>query len=256
MNPRIPNLAGALNFRDMGGYPTIDGRRVKWNQLYRSGTTHAMTDEDLQYVFASGIRYACDLRSNSERHHQPSRLSGIANIEYSFRDHDRPPGDLSRLIKEPNASRERTRERMRMLYRDLPYEFRDAYRELFVKLANGQLPMVFNCTAGKDRTGVAAALVLTALGVPRATVLEDYLLTEQFHGQCCEMILRGRSAGFFEGIAREIWEPMMRADSAYLDDMFDQLDTAHGSTLCYLAQELGVDHTMVVRLRSQLLERQ
>jgi len=81
MNSRIPNLVGALNFRDVGGYPTIDGRRVKWNQLYRSGTTHAMTDEDLQYVFARGIRYACDLRSNSERHHQPGRLSGIANIE-------------------------------------------------------------------------------------------------------------------------------------------------------------------------------
>jgi protein-tyrosine phosphatase len=256
MNLRIPNLVGALNFRDMGGYPTMDGRRVKWNRLYRSGTTHAMTNEDLQYVFASGIRYACDLRSNSERNHQPSRLSGIADIEYWFRDHDRPPGDLSRLIKESSASPERTRERMRMLYRDLPYEFRDAYRELFVKLANGQMPLVFNCTAGKDRTGVAAALVLTALGVPRESVLEDYLLTEQFHEQCCEMILRGRSAAYFGGIAREIWEPMMRADSDYLDAMFDQLNAAHGSAVCYLSEELGVDEAMVGRLRSQLLEGQ
>jgi protein-tyrosine phosphatase len=252
---RIPKLSGALNFRDLGGYPATDGRTVKWNHLYRSGTTHAMTSEDLEFVLARGIRCACDLRSNSERARHPSRLRGIADLEYWFHDSDRPPGDLSRLVKEPNARPERTRELMVSLYRDLPYKFRDTYRALFVKLAEGRMPLVFNCTAGKDRTGVAAALVLTALGVERAVVLEDYLLTEQFFEQCCLLhTLPGPDTLPFRGIAREVWEPMMRTDAAYLDAMFDQLAAAYGSTDNYLSRELGLDAVLIDRLREQLLE--
>jgi protein-tyrosine phosphatase len=253
-NPRIPNLVGALNFRDMGGYPTRDGRRVKWKRLYRSGTTHALTGEDVEYVLTSGIRHAYDLRSNSERDGYPSRLSGIAGIEYWFHDSDRPPGDLSRLIKQPDARPGRTRELMLSLYRDLPYKLRDTYRTLFLKLAAGHLPLIFNCTAGKDRTGVAAALVLSALGVPPSFVHEDYLLTEQFFEQCCRMHQGKNAASPFGGMAREVWEPMMRADSAYLAAMFDQLHAAHGSTEAYLSDELGIDNATIERLRSELLQ--
>jgi len=114
--------------------------------------------------------------------------------------------------------------------------------------------MVFNCTAGKDRTGVAAALVLTALGVPRRVIHEDYLLTERFYDRCCDVMMKDGGNRFFDGVDRQLWEPMMRAEDAYLDAMFDRLDAAHGSAERYLRDELGMSAGMIDRLRSHLLE--
>ena len=107
---------------------------------------------------------------------------------------------------------------------------------------------------GKDRTGVAAALVLTALGVPRRVIHEDYLLTELFYDQCCDVMVKDGGNQFFDGVDRQLWEPMMRAESAYLDAMFDRLDAAHGSVERYLRDELGMHDGMIDRLRSHLLE--
>jgi Tyrosine phosphatase family len=161
---RAPKLVGGLNFRDMGGYATIDGRCVRWNKLYRSGTTHAMTSADMARIASFGIRFACDLRSNTERRRHRSKLDGAANIEYRSFGHDKLEGDLARYLQMPNKRPEQSRELMMSVYQKLPYDFREPYRALFVHLANADLPLVFNCAAGKDRTGIAAALVFTALG--------------------------------------------------------------------------------------------
>jgi protein-tyrosine phosphatase len=255
---RFPEFEGALNFRDLGGYRTADGRTIRWNRLYRSGTTHRMTSGDLLEVAARGIRYAFDLRSNSERKRHPNLLRGIAAMDYRFRDHERLPGDLlglMQLLRQAGARPEGSRAVMLSLYRGLPYEFRDAYRDLFNHLAEGHLPLVFNCSAGKDRTGVAAALVLTALGVPREVIAADYLLTERFFDPCCELMLQDGGYTYFAGVERVLWEPIMRADRAYLDAMFDQLTAAHGSADAYLADELQIDAAMLDRIRSHLLER-
>ena len=115
-------------------------------------------------------------------------------------------------------------------------------------------PLVFNCAAGKDRTGVLAALLLTALGVSRQSVMDDYLLTERFFDRCCGMFMERRGNASFVGLPSEAWHPMLRADSAYLTAMFDQFDSAHGSTEGYLRDELGVDLAFMERLRSRMLE--
>jgi protein-tyrosine phosphatase len=250
---RVPNFKGALNFRDMGGYRTTDGRHVLWNKLYRSGTTHAMTEQELALAIDSGIKYAYDFRSNSERREQPSRFHGIADVEYEFRDHERVPGDITRLIRANNIRADECRDMMVKIYRSLPYDFKDAYGILFRRLANGDLPLVFNCTAGKDRTGVAAALVLTALGVPRELVDEDYLLTAQFFERSCELILDGPNRALFARVERAVWEPLLRTDPAYLAAMFETLNAAHGSVPNYLRDELGVDQPMIEKLRANLL---
>jgi protein-tyrosine phosphatase len=251
---RAPKLVGGLNFRDMGGYATIDGRCVRWNKLYRSGTTHAMTSADMARIASFGIRFAFDLRSNTERRRHRSKLDGAANIEYRSFGHDKLEGDLARYLQMPNKRPEQSRELMMSVYQKLPYDFREPYRALFVHLANADLPLVFNCAAGKDRTGIAAALVLTALGVPRETVFDDYVLTEQFFDQSCEMILRGDRDSRFAGVEREIWEPLMRADAAYLRGMFDELAATNGSVTRYLEDELGLTQTMIERIRVNLLD--
>jgi protein-tyrosine phosphatase len=143
---------------------------------------------------------------------------------------------------------------MLSMYRALPHDFREAYRELFVRLADGQLPLVFNCTAGKDRTGVAAALVLTALGVPHEAIYEDYRLTEHCFDQTYAILTDDRGPNLLAGLERQVWEPMMRADSAYLTAMFEQLNERHGSTAGYIEEVLGVDSVTIERIRRHLLE--
>ncbi len=253
MTTRIPKFEGALNFRDLGGYSAADGRSVRWRILFRSGTTHAMTRDDVAVLESSGIRYVYDFRSNNERRHYPTRLTDIAQVTYRYRDHDQLPGDIKRLLGSPGAHAASSRALMISTYRHLPYEFEDAFRSLFVCLSNGDLPLVFNCTPGKDRTGVAAALVLSALGVSRETILEDYMLTDQFFEQSCDMMQATGGAGLFSKVDRAVWEPLMRVDPDYLNAMFDQLHESHGSVDQYLHEQLGIDRHRIDRLRGHLL---
>jgi protein-tyrosine phosphatase len=143
---------------------------------------------------------------------------------------------------------------MKSLYRRLPFDFRDAYLALFRQLEDGNLPLVFNCTAGKDRTGVAAALILFALGVERDVIFDDYLLSERCFEQSCELILNGKLARLFAGVEREVWEPVMRVDTAYLDATFDELSSAYGSIDGYLKEALGISDGALERIRQNLLD--
>jgi protein-tyrosine phosphatase len=254
VTPRIPQLEGALNFRDLGGYRAADGRTVRWNHVYRSGTTHALTTSDVARLGARGIRFAYDLRSNNERRSHPNRLRDIANLDYRFRDHDHLPGDIRRLLKSRDVRAEDSRRAMIDVYKKLPHEFEDAFRALFHSLAAGEVPLVFNCTAGKDRTGAAAALLLTALGVPREAVLEDYLLTAQFFERSCAMMLNEGGAPLFASLDRAVWEPLMQVYPEYLEAMFDQVAASHGSVERYLQDQLGMDDARTDQLRDQLLE--
>jgi protein-tyrosine phosphatase len=178
----------------------------------------------------------------------------MASVVYRFPDHDKPPGDIVRLIKSGKLGPEQARLTMIELYQDLPYLFRKAYRELFLHLANADLPLVFNCAAGKDRTGVAAALVLTTLGVRHEAVMEDYVMTELSFERSCELLLNDERVSMFEGIERAAWEPLMRADPEYLQAMFDHLRGTHGGVENFVATELGISPGEREQIRSNLLE--
>jgi protein-tyrosine phosphatase len=249
---RVAPLAGALNFRDMGGYRSAHGQSIRWNTLYRSGTTHTLTDADLGWLRARGVRFAYDLRSGSERSNQPNRLREIVDLRYRYTDHEQSTGNIRRMLRDAGARGEDARQTMLRLYRTLPYEFKDSYRALLLHLSEGDLPLVLNCSAGKDRTGVAAALILTVLEVPQPVILEDYLLTEQCFEQSCRMLL-GTHVGLLDGIPRESWEPLMRTDADYLQSAFDELETRHGSVLGYVRSELGLSEKVIERIRGHLL---
>jgi protein-tyrosine phosphatase len=251
---RFPEIGGALNLRDMGGYPAADGRRTRWNVLYRSGTTHAMTAAEVQRLMPYGVRCAYDLRSNTERHEHPSALSRLPGIDYQFVDHDALPGDIKRLFANPDCRPEHSKSMMMSAYRKIPFEFRSSFRTLFTHLENGNLPLIFNCTAGKDRTGVAAALILTAVGVPQELVVEDYLLSERSFDRSCEILLEGSLATIFTETNRDIWEPVMRVDADYLRAAFDEIDRSCGSVTRYLAEELNLSELGRERIRINLLE--
>jgi protein-tyrosine phosphatase len=254
MTIRILELQGGLNFRDLGGYPTTDGRSVKWKILYRSGTSHAMSLRDIHLLSALGIRFAFDFRSNEEREAHSARFTLIPDLYYEYQDHHHVAGDIRRLLESPNARPDDSHDLMISMYRQLPYDFRKPLQRLFQMLEQGNLPLVFNCSAGKDRTGIAAALVLSALGVSRDVIMEDYMLTEHCFDQSCALLLNQSNMRLFERIGREVWEPLMRVHPNYLNAMFDRLTDSHGSVHNYLAEVLGVDANVAHRLRNQLLQ--
>jgi len=250
---RASPLTGALNFRDMGGYRTAAGSSIRRDRLFRSGTLHDLTDGDLAWLMERGIRFAYDLRSNRERRDQPNRLQAIAGLHYAFVPHDDMAGDIGRSLRDAGATRHYTRQTMMRLYREIPNTFKRSFRDLLLHLAAGDLPLIFNCSAGKDRTGVAAALILSVLEVPRDGILEDYLLTEQCFERSCDVFL-GKYQGLFEGISREVWEPLLRADADYLLAALDVLEAAHGSAANYVHTELGVSAAEIASIRANLIE--
>jgi protein-tyrosine phosphatase len=254
LEARFVRVPGALNFRDLGGYPTIDRRHTRWNALFRSGTTHTILPEDLPQLSKYGIRFVYDLRSATERSAHPSGFCNLGDIRYGYFEHNVILGDVARTLHQSASTPEESRAGMISAYRKMPLLFRDAFRALFRHLEDGDLPLVFNCAAGKDRTGVAAALVLSALGVPRDVVLDDYLLTERCYDQSCEILIQGKAPNLFAAASRNSWEPIMRADPAYLNAMFEELALNYGSVDQYLREELGISEASYSRLRSNLLE--
>jgi protein-tyrosine phosphatase len=162
---------------------------------------------------------------------------------------------LEKLLVSGSALREQMLERMHGIYRRLPYEQSASYRHLFGMLIAGRVPLLFNCSAGKDRTGVAAAMILAALGVPRETIVNDYLLSnETAEALLVMMTERNPSLAELSAAEPDALRPVLLADSSYLDMAFAQIDETSGSFESYLEQVLGVDAAGRAALRKHLLD--
>lgn len=250
---RVVPMEGGHNFRDIGGYKSSDGRSVATGLVYRSGTMSELSDGDHALLDAIGLQVICDLRSSNERSRRPSRLPEAATYEIWARDYDMSTGDIARALRQPNVTADDLREHIHLAYRTLAYEQAPSYRELFQRLATGPLPLVFHCAAGKDRTGIAAALLLDLLGVAREQIIEDYVLTDRFFARGCELVAKDPFGDKFAGIDPKIWEPVMRAAPEYLDMAFVTIEERHGSVRGFLRDEIGVDDAMGETIRGRLL---
>lgn len=171
-----------VNFRDLGGYVTKDGRRVRQGLLYRSGGLYLMTEEELKFFHTLGIKTVMDLRSKKETDVSPDPvLDGVHCLQHSGlefatgREIDFSPAGMSQI----GEAGENQIAVLRNYYRLIPYD-NEAFRILFAEIFAQHVPVLFHCHTGKDRTGVFAMLLLLALGVDRETVLEDYLLSRKY----------------------------------------------------------------------------
>jgi protein-tyrosine phosphatase len=256
---RVLPLQGGRNFRDLGGYKTVDGKSVKWGKLYRSGTMVGLTDADYTYLSSLGIQQICDFRSTSERKAEPTTWKAGSAVVYTARDYeDATSGELGAVLAKPNATGADVAAAMTNLYHGMTERFADQYADMFDRLVKGQAPLAFNCSAGKDRTGIAAALVLTALGVPRETGLADYALSDKIVNY--EEAFTGKDAKPIDGpyafIARlpaEVRAPLLKSDPAYLSAALAKIEAQYGSINAYLEKRLGVDANEVQTLRSLYL---
>lgn len=262
---RLLPLAQGSNFRDLGGYPAVDGRRVKWGRIFRSGATPLLTEADVAFVARElGVTKAIDLRSTEERQLAPTRLAGsgvtvIANdyaADLIFRPAMQPPAPASAGGATP----------IRSLYRDFPTLLAPQYRALFQQLLAGDGAVEVNCSAGQDRTGVASALVLTVLGVPRGIIYRDYLMSTAVRRPEHELppfdpkdFPDNPVAQFYARLRSQPGamepRPLYGADGRiYLADAFDEIETKWGSVEAYVTQELGVGEAERERLRALYLE--
>ncbi len=241
---RLIELEGVSNFRDLGGYETADGRSVKWRTIFRSDTLASLTDNDVETVCGLGVTTACDLRYTEERANEPSRFLDHDRVEVLALGLERRPGtsflDSFELSTDP---RETARTYLLENYREYPFLYAGAYRAIFERLLAGE-QLIIHCTAGKDRAGTAAAMVLTALGVPRETVFEDYLLTNTYWDR------GGREP---PGMDDDTIAAIFSAEVEYLAAAFETIETNFGTVDAYLADRVGLDEASRQRLRQVCL---
>lgn len=242
---RLLPLEGGKNFRDLGGYKTADGRRVRWGRLYRSGVMSSMTAGDYRYLSGLGIGVVCDFRASSERVAEPTdwRAEAVETLSWDYEiDTAAFAEAFSGEMSEATSVAAFTG-----FYRSIPSGFADRYAALFRALEADAGATTFHCSAGKDRTGVAAALILTALGVPRETVLADYALSDVYVDYMADIeasradVDPDDPAAFWVNLPDEVLAPFMRSDPAYLEAAFAQIEADHGGVDAYLTDVLGAD---------------
>jgi protein-tyrosine phosphatase len=239
---RVLPLEGGVNFRELGGYPTVDGRRVRRGMLYRSGAMASLTDADYELLSKLDIAVLVDLRSTDERSREPTRWPLAKEPPRRLeRDYDLEFGEVLALMRgAPNAETARTA--FASFYRRLPQQFADQYRQMFAELLSGNAPLAFNCSAGKDRTGVASALILTALGVPREVVMEDYLLSNRHYKPkpMSASAADDPTVQFFSRLPPDVVQVFMGVDASFLEAAFDGMTEQYGSVDGYLEKAIGL----------------
>ena len=227
-----------LNFRQLGGYMTTEGKTVKDNIFYRSGAPFFMSQSEIETLKQLGLCAIMDLRSNEEISQRPDpELPNILMIKHS--------GAISEGGEEINFSSEGMnrigeggREQLALLknyYARMPFN-NQAFRILFEHIQKGDVPILIHCASGKDRTGVACMLILLALGVDREIVLEDYLLTNVYPE-------REELDRMTFGVTEEIGKIV-------LDAIFNE----YGSVETYFEKEFNINRNELQRLRSLYTE--
>ncbi|KAB7647453.1 tyrosine-protein phosphatase [Polymorphobacter fuscus] len=249
-------LEGGVNFRDLGGYRGAGGKPVAWGHIYRSAVMSGLTAADFRYLNDLGIGAVCDLRANEERDRDPVNWPAEMNMRVLVRDYKLDMAPLMTLFTSGgDVSAEKTRAAMTAVYADMPFSFASQYKEMFGELLKSDRPLAFNCSAGKDRTGLAAALVLSALGVPRETVIEDYLLSNRYYkpkppkpGAAPDPTM-----AMFARLPPDVVQALMGVDRQYIEAAFAAID-AKGGMSRYLRENMGLGPAELTRLRSLYLQ--
>lgn len=238
-------LEGLTNFRDLGGYRGADGRSIAWRRIFRSDTLAQLSDRDMQTVCDLGVTVACDLRYGEERQEEPSRFNGDDRVAVLALGLDaRPSYEFMDSFQNVEPTAEMAHRYLLENYKLYPVLYAKAYRAIFDRLLAGDR-LVIHCTAGKDRAGTASAMVLTALGVPRETVYEDYLLTNR-HWDSSHRVRPGMS--------QEAARAVFSAREDYLDAAFATIDGQFGGPDRFLAETVGLGDEERAALQARYLE--
>jgi protein-tyrosine phosphatase len=239
---------GAVNFRDLGGYPAAAGRRTRWRRLFRGDSLADLTSADLEQLAALGLAALVDFRLAEERRLKPNRLppgGAIRSIELGFV----PEGTLQmlRLVKSGAIDPAEIERRVIAQYRLFCVDHHREYRRMFeVAGASDSYPLLIHCTSGKDRTGYGIALLLLAVGVPREVVVDDYDLTNSYRRSVPQLL----GSQTPEAVVRIL----LAAQRKYLEAALEEIGRIHGSFEAYLERALGLNEASRSKLAELLTE--
>ncbi|MFF7359084.1 MULTISPECIES: tyrosine-protein phosphatase [Streptomyces] len=258
---RVLAVPGTVNARDLGGYSTYDGKSTRWRVLYRSETLSALSPDGVTALGNLGLSKVIDLRTPTEiQYDGADRLpAGVAADPHSVDDTGlylfmrQVIGSADSAYQEAQLGDGKAEERMRHLYQGFVTDpaNRAALGAAIRDVAEATGPMLFHCSAGKDRTGVLADTILRAVGVPAATAESDYLLSNDLRAPS-DKALRDqlKAAGYMHD--PDLLIPLQEVRSDYLAAFRDLAVHNYGSFGSFLTSGLGLDATTLLRLRSRL----
>lgn len=251
MNPLLPRhlaLSGTSNFRDLGGYAGDGGRTVRWRTVFRSDHLAGLTPESVQTLQDLNIQRAADFRGALERevdgYHWPHLQAYPLSVEPTV-----VQKAMDMLHNGGTLTVEQTVSLMQETYRSFVQENAAQFAAFFQLLLDSPAPLVFHCTAGKDRTGWAAALFLEALGVSRSDIQKDYLLTNQYYHRPAALATRAA-----QSIPQEILNVVWRVQPEFLDSAYAMVEQEYGSIQTYLREMMQLDTAAQNALRARYLE--
>lgn len=227
-------VTGGYNLRDLGGYETKDGRNVKWGKFFRSDDLSTLTEDDRKYLSAIPIRSVVDFRSEKEIRQAPDRLpEGVYRyFVYSVKPESFTAAEEMAGLSNPEPTVVDSLLRNTYTQWVTDPESIQSYKKFFALLQEKEeLPLLFHCSAGKDETGIAAALLLYALGVREEIILQDYLLSNQHAGE--------KYASYVEQYPA--LKPVFEVKPVYLESGIDTIRKKYGSVEAFLTRELDVD---------------
>src|SRR5256885_3318577 len=251
---RLVALEGALNWRDLGGYPTADGRVTRWDRIYRSDGLDQLTDVDLDVIAELGIKLVVDFRVDREVDEHPSRLPDHPELRRQRVPIGGDEVEGKSIIDTIRAGdlRTYTIDEMAAVYERLLEAFAASFGEVVTQAADpANHPMVFHCTAGKDRTGLMAMLLLGALGVSDDDIVTDYELTTHYRSNKRLAILGPELEK--AGVDIESVRPFLTAQAPVMAATLAKLQRDHGSVQHFLVAKAGVPRATLDRLNAVLL---
>jgi protein-tyrosine phosphatase len=245
MSPAVTGpLEGASNFRDIGGYPTAQGQRVRRGLVFRSDHLGGLTPNDVAHIRRLGIGHSLDFRGVTEAAATPYAIPDVQRVPLSIE-----PTVIARMkalvAQGVVPTEDETVDLMRETYRDFVNHNAATFGRFLKHLLEKPTPQVFHCTAGKDRTGFAAALLLSALEVDRATIERDYLLTNQLYKRDARLEGQGHPH-----VMKVLWQ----VQPAFLQAAFEVVDAQHGGMRDYLHGAIGLSPQEVAELQRMMLE--
>jgi len=257
-------IASVPNLRDLGGYETTDGATVVHGLVYRSNQLAPISPEDMEKIAQLGLKNDYDLRTEAERTPVPDQLPpGVNNVWLDvLKDATgSAPTNLLALLQNPEeGNKELGDGKIEAVfiksYRDFVSlsSAKTAYNELFTSLADkNKLPALFHCTTGKDRTGWAAAALLTLLDVPKETIMKDYLRSNDYILPLYKKVIDAFVNG---GGKQTIPEAIFGVRAEYLEASFDEMETKYGTIENYFSEGLGIDATTQNTLREMYLTKE
>jgi protein-tyrosine phosphatase len=237
-------LDGASNFRDLGGYPARDARIVRWRRIFRSNHLGHLTEADIGVLRGLGLQCAFDFRGAEERVAAPCRIQEIT--VHSLPVEPTVVATLRALLAAgtPLSPAEGLAV-MRDSYRGYVRQNTPRFRALFAHLLEDRAPLVIHCTAGKDRTGFACALILHALGVADELIEQDYLLTNRYYR---------RDLAASPDLPDDVRQVLALVDMSFLTAAFEAIGAEYGDLESYFRDGLGLGPRERAALEASYLE--